>query len=459
MKRVLIANRGEIAVRIIRACRVRHIQTVAVYSTVDRDALHVRMADMAICIGPGEPQESYLNQARLISAAQVMGADAIHPGYGFLSENAEFAQRCIDNHLIFIGPTPETIALLGDKAAARTAMQNANIPVIPGSPRLTDVQKACQAASNIGYPVMLKAVAGGGGKGMRIINGEEEMKQVFSIASEEANAAFGNAEMYIEKLILKPRHIEIQVLADEHGHVLSLGERDCSLQQYHQKVIEEAPSSIDVESRVTLQQLARNVTKILGFRGVGTLKFLYCAPGQYYFMEMNTRIQVEHPVTELITGLDLVDAQLGVANQEPLLLQQSDVQLDGHAIECRVTALAPGRVSGLHLPGGNGIRVDTALYQGYMIPPNYDALIAKIIAYGPTRAIAIRKLQVAISETVIMGVPTNLDFVDQLIHNAKWLDNQFDIEFIDEVVKNRRSHHDTSNVQTSVSPRTISGTK
>lgn len=436
MQKVLIANRGEIAVRIIRACHEQNLQTVAIYSTVDADAMHVGMADQSICIGPANPQDSYLNQESIVQAALMSGADAIHPGYGFLSENADFAQLCEENGLTFIGPRAETISLLGDKARAREVMQDAEVPVIPGSREgFTELDMAISQANDIGYPVMLKAAAGGGGKGMRMIHDEQQLLHEFPLAKGEAQQAFGNPEMYMEKFIVRPRHIEVQVLADSYGNAVSLGERDCSLQQYHQKVMEEAPSAIDQETRYEMLSTARKAATALKFLGAGTIEFLYAGPGQFYFMEMNTRIQVEHPITEAITGTDLVVAQLNIAAGQKLAMTQEDITLNGHALECRITATTPGKVSKLHLPGGNGIRVDTALYNGYQVPANYDALLAKIITYGATRDIAIKKMQVAIEETVIEGVGTNLDFLYQLLNNPDFLANNFDIEFIERLTK------------------------
>lgn len=436
MHKILIANRGEIAVRIIRACHEIGLRTVAVYSTVDRDALHVKMADQAVCIGPANPQASYLNQTNIIEAARRTGADAIHPGYGFLSENAEFAKLCETQGITFIGPHSETIALLGDKARAREVMQNADVPVIPGSAEgFTELGTALYQANEIGYPVMLKAAAGGGGKGMRLIHSEAQLKHEFTMAQGEAQKAFGNPEMYLEKFIVRPRHIEVQILADSFGNAVSLGERDCSLQRYHQKVMEEAPSAIDHKTRYEMLSTARRAAKTLNFLGAGTIEFLYAGPSQFYFMEMNTRIQVEHPITEFITGVDLVRGQLRIAAGLALGISQEKVTLNGYALECRITATVPGTIKGLHLPGGNGVRVDTALYQGYQVPANYDALLAKIITYAPTREIAVKKMQVAIDETVIEGVGTNLDFLYRLLNNQDVLDNKFDIEFIDRLIK------------------------
>lgn len=429
MEKVLIANRGEIAVRIIRACQELGLSTVAVYSTADRDALHVKLADEAVCIGAASPAESYLNIDNLLGAAQITGADAIHPGYGFLSENAEFAKRSVQAGLTFIGPRPETISFLGDKSRARDALKAINVPVTPGSNgELTSVDEAQRAATQIGYPVMVKASAGGGGKGMRLIKSADELPKLFSLAQNEALEAFGDNQMYLEKFIEKPRHIEVQVLGLPDGTGIAVGERDCSLQNHHQKVIEEAPSSIDSATRDDMLSVSRRVVEELHYLGAGTIEFLYAGPHRFYFMEMNTRIQVEHPITELTSGWDLVQAQLLIAANKPL---PQPKPANGYSIECRVNAESAGEITGLHLPGGNGIRVDTALYQGYRVPPNYDAMIAKIISYGSDRQTAMRKMLVAINETVISGINTNLDFLNRLLNTNQFQQDQFDIEFIE----------------------------
>lgn len=429
MRKVLVANRGEIAVRIIRACQELGLSTVAVYSTADRDALHVQLADEAVCIGAASPTNSYLKISNLLEAAKMTHADAIHPGYGFLSENAEFARQCIQAGFTFIGPRPETISFLGDKARARDALKAIGVPVTPGSDgELTTVDEAQRVATQIGYPVMIKASAGGGGKGMRLINTPTDLPKLFTLAQNEALEAFGSDQMYLEKFIEKPRHIEVQVLGLNDGTGIAVGERDCSLQMHHQKVVEEAPSSIDSETRDEMLAVSKRVVEELHYLGAGTIEFLYAGPHQYYFMEMNTRIQVEHPITELTSGVDLVQAQLLIAADEPL---PQTGAANGYAIECRVNAESAGRITGLHLPGGNGIRVDTALYQGYLVPPNYDAMIAKMISYGPDRQTAVRKMLVAINETVISGINTNLDFLNRLLHTEQFQQNQFDIEFIE----------------------------
>lgn len=429
MEKVLIANRGEIAVRIIRACQELGLNTVAVYSTADRDALHVKLADEAVCIGAASPTKSYLNMTNLLGAAQITGADAIHPGYGFLSENAEFAEQCLKAGLTFIGPRPETMRLLGDKARAREAMKAVGVPVTPGSDKeLTSVTEAQAIATEIGYPVMVKAAAGGGGKGMRLIETQAQLQEGFTMAQNEAVKAFGNNEMYLEKFIERPRHIEVQVLGLADGTGIAIGERDCSLQNHHQKVVEEAPSNIDPATREHLLDVSKRAVEELHYLGAGTLEFLYTGPNQVYFMEMNTRIQVEHPISELVSGWDLVKAQLLIAAGKPL---PERTATNGYSIECRVNAESAGTITGLHLPGGNGIRVDTALYQGYKVPPNYDSMIAKIISYAPDRETARRKLMVAINETVISGIQTNLDFLNELLQTEQFKQNDFDIDFIE----------------------------
>ncbi|MTV81581.1 acetyl-CoA carboxylase biotin carboxylase subunit [Secundilactobacillus folii] len=434
MEKVLIANRGEIAVRIIRACQELGLNTVAVYSTADRDALHVKLADEAVCIGSASPNKSYLNINNLLGAAQITNADAIHPGYGFLSENAEFAQRCEQANLTFIGPHSDTIRFLGDKARARDALKAIGVPVTPGSDgELTSVDDAQRIATKIGYPIMVKASAGGGGKGMRLIQSPDQLPKLFTLAQNEALEAFGDKQMYLEKFIDKPRHIEVQVMGLQDGTGIAVGERDCSLQNHHQKVVEEAPSSIDPATRNDMLAISKRVVEELHYLGAGTIEFLYAGPHQFYFMEMNTRIQVEHPITELTSGWDLVKAQLLIAADKPLPQPRA---ANGYSIECRVNAESAGKITGLHLPGGNGIRVDTALYQGYRVPPNYDAMIAKIISYGPNRQAAIQKMLVAIDETVISGINTNLDFLNRLLRTKQFQEDQFDIEFIERELLN-----------------------
>jgi len=434
VKKVLIANRGEIAVRIIRACRELNIATVAIYSTADKKALHVQLADEAICVGPADPQKSYLNIDNIVAAATTMAADAVHPGYGFLSENAEFAQRCEEQGLVFIGPSAKVIAQMGDKAAARELMQAAGVPVIPGGRQgFTNQKVGAKVAADIGYPVMLKAAAGGGGKGMRVVMAAKQFGHEFQLAQSEAEKSFANGEMYLEKFIAHPRHIEVQIMGDTYGNVLTLGERDCSLQQNHQKMVEEAPSDV-LDAATRKQMLATSVTaaKAIHYVGAGTIEFLYAGPGQFYFMEMNTRVQVEHPITELITKEDIVAWQLKIASDQAL--PTVTPAINGHAVECRVNAQTPGVITGLHLPGGNGVRVDTALYQGYAVPPDYDALIAKIIVYAADRTTAIAKMRAAIDETVISGIQTNLDFLTELLAAPDYLADNVNITFIDDFV-------------------------
>lgn len=434
MKKVLIANRGEIAVRIIRACRELNIATVAIYSTADKKALHVQLADEAICVGPADPQKSYLNIDNIVAAATTMAADAVHPGYGFLSENAEFAQRCEEQGLVFIGPSAKVIAQMGDKAAARELMQAAGVPVIPGGRQgFTNQKVGAKVAADIGYPVMLKAAAGGGGKGMRVVMAAKQFGHEFQLAQSEAEKSFANGEMYLEKFIAHPRHIEVQIMGDTYGNVLTLGERDCSLQQNHQKMVEEAPSDV-LDAATCKQMLATSVTaaKAIHYVGAGTIEFLYAGPGQFYFMEMNTRVQVEHPITELITKEDIVTWQLKIASDQAL--PTVTPAINGHAVECRVNAQTPGVITGLHLPGGNGVRVDTALYQGYAVPPDYDAMIAKIIVYAADRTTAIAKMRAAIDETVISGIQTNLDFLTELLAAPDYLADNVNITFIDDFV-------------------------
>lgn len=434
MKKVLIANRGEIAVRIIRACRELNIPTVAIYSTADKKALHVQLADEAICVGPADPQKSYLNIDNIVAAATTMAADAVHPGYGFLSENAEFAQRCEEQGLVFIGPSAKVIAQMGDKAAARELMQAAGVPVIPGGRQgFTNQKVGAKVAADIGYPVMLKAAAGGGGKGMRVVMAAKQFGHEFQLAQSEAEKSFANGEMYLEKFIAYPRHIEVQIMGDTYGNVLTLGERDCSLQQNHQKMVEEAPSDV-LDAATRKQMLATSVTaaKAIHYVGAGTIEFLYAGPGQFYFMEMNTRVQVEHPITELITKEDIVAWQLKIASDQAL--PTVTPAINGHAVECRVNAQTPGVITGLHLPGGNGVRVDTALYQGYAVPPDYDAMIAKIIVYAADRTTAIAKMRAAIDETVISGIQTNLDFLTELLAAPDYLADNVNITFIDDFV-------------------------
>ena len=440
IKKVLIANRGEIAVRIIRACHQLGIQTVAVYSTVDKEALHVQLADQAVCIGEAAATKSYLVKEQILSAAVATGADAIHPGFGFLSENAQFAKMCQECGIIFIGPRAETIDSMGDKANAKATMIRAQVPVVPGSDGVVnDADEALKQAQVIGYPVLIKAVSGGGGKGMRLAYNDAEFTAGFAAARQEARAAFNDSRVYLEKFIENPRHIEVQIIADQYGNVVHLGERDCSVQRNNQKLIEEAPSQfIDDNLRAGLGQAAVNAAKEVGYINAGTIEFLVDKHKNYYFMEMNTRIQVEHPVTEMITGIDLVQAQIRIANGEPLGFTQEDVHFNGHAIECRINAEAPeqnfmpspGLIQGLHFPGGNGVRIDSGVYAGYKILPYYDSMIAKIIVQAPTRMEAIAKMQVALNELIVDGVQTTADFQYQLLSHEKFQNNTHDTSFV-----------------------------
>lgn len=424
-KKVLIANRGEIAVRIIRACRELGLHTVAVYSTADKNALHAKIADEAVCIGPAPSKDSYLNMKAIISACEVTGADAIHPGFGFLSENAHFARMCGKCGIKFIGPRPESIEMLGDKAQAKETMKAAGVPVIEGSDgAVNNIDYAFDLAGKIGYPVMVKASAGGGGRGIRIVRSEDELEAQITAAKQEALACFGNDEIYIEKFIENPKHIEIQILADEWGNVIHLGERDCSMQRRNQKVLEETPSPIMTEElREKMGSSAVAAAKACGYVNAGTIEFLVDKNGGYYFMEMNTRIQVEHPITEAVTGVDLVKQQLLIAMGKELSYKQEDIKLRGHAIECRINAEnpklnfrpSPGVIKSLHIPGGFGVRIDSAVYQGYEITPYYDSMIGKLIVYAPTREEAIAKMTWALSEFIVDGVSTNIDFQLALI--------------------------------------------
>ncbi|WP_337845067.1 acetyl-CoA carboxylase biotin carboxylase subunit [Thermus sp.] len=427
MKKVLIANRGEIALRIIRAAKELGIKTVVAHSTADEKSLPVLLADEAICIGPPPSGQSYLNIPNILSAAIVTGADAIHPGYGFLAENALFAEMCREHGLTFIGPTPENMKALGDKATARKVAREAGVPTVPGTDELESLEDAKRAAQEIGYPVILKASAGGGGRGMRVVHTEEELERAVQQAQEEARAAFGNPAVYLEKYIEEPKHIEIQVLGDGE-RVVHLWERDCSIQRRHQKLLEEAPSVLPLETRRAIAEAARRLAEHVGYVSAGTLEFLVDKEGNFYFIEMNTRIQVEHPVTEMITGIDLVQAQFRIAMGEKLWLRQEDIEVRGHAIEVRVNAEDPqrgfrpsiGKVETLLFPGGPGIRVESHLYAGYQIPPHYDSLVAKVIAWAPSREEAIRRMERALSETVIEGpgLKTTIPFHQKVLQNA-----------------------------------------
>ena len=446
-KKVLIANRGEIALRVIRACRELDIATVAVFSEADRDSLHVRLADESVCIGPPAPAQSYNHIARLIAAAEVTGADAIHPGYGFLSENAHFVEVCESCNFTFIGPTPEMIRRMGDKAEAKRTMKAAGLPMVPGSEGiLTDVEEAVGIARQIGFPVIVKASAGGGGRGMRIAWDEKQLRQGFGIAQAEAGAAFNNNAVYLEKYIVKPRHIEIQLFGDGQGNVVHLGERECSVQRNHQKLIEEAPSSVlTPEQRKAMGELAARGAASIGYRNAGTMEFLYDEDGSFYFMEMNTRIQVEHPVTEEVTGIDLVKEQLRVAAGEKMSFSQDDVRIEGHAIECRINAEdfehgfrpSPGKVSYWYKPGGPGLRVDTHVYAGYSIPPYYDSMIGKLIAYGKTRAEAIKRMQIALDEMIVEGIKTTIPFHKLALSTEAFQKGDLSTRFVEELLKDR----------------------
>ena len=440
-QKILIANRGEIAVRIIRACREMGIQTVAVFSEPDRDALHTQLADEAVCIGPAKAQDSYLNMQNIISAAVATKAQAIHPGFGFLAENSIFAGMCAECNIKFIGPDSSIIDAMGNKSNARELMIKAGVPVIPGSDGVVEnAEKAKEVAKRLGYPVMVKASAGGGGKGIRIVRSEDELEDAYESAKSETKAAFGDDTMYMEKVIENARHIEIQILGDEHGNVIHLGERDCSLQRRNQKVLEESPSPVlPEETRKAMGEAAVRAAKAVGYKSAGTIEFLYDREGKFYFMEMNTRIQVEHPVTEMVTGIDIVKEQIKIAEGSVLDIKQSDVKITGHAIECRINAEnpnrnfapSPGTIDYLLVPGGTlGVRVDSAVYAGCSILPYYDSMIAKVITYGNTRAEAIEKMRRCLYEFVIEGVDTNIEFQEKILTNEKYLEGLFDTGFI-----------------------------
>ena len=450
-KKVLIANRGEIAVRIIRACREAGLQCVTVYSTADKTALHAEIADESVCIGPPSVQDSYLNMNALISACQNTGAEALHPGFGFLSESAEFAQLCIDNGITFIGPSPASISMLGDKARAKETMKAAGVPVIPGSDgAVTSVEEAKKIAAEIGYPVLVKASAGGG-RGIRRIDREDQLEEQMSVAKEEAKLFFGNDEVYLEKLIVGPHHVEIQIIADQMGNTVALGERDCSMQRRNQKVLEESPSPLMTpELRKAMQEAAVRAAKACGYYNAGTIEFLVDDDRNFYFMEMNTRIQVEHPVTEWVTGVDLVQTQLLVAQGKPLPFTQDDIEVRGHAIECRINAEnpeqgfrpSPGKIRSLHIPGGPGIRVDSAVYQGYTIPPYYDSMIAKLIVHAPTRSQAIMKMRWALAEFIVDGIDSNIDFQLRLIKNKDFEAGTYDNTFLEKFLADSKNDKD-----------------
>jgi acetyl-CoA carboxylase biotin carboxylase subunit len=442
LEKVLIANRGEIALRILRACREMGIATVAVHSTADEDAMHVRLADEAVCIGPPSATDSYLNIPAIISAAEITEANAIHPGYGFLSENANFASIVEEHGITFIGPTSEHISLMGDKVVAKETAKRLGIPVVPGSDgAITSEDEAQRVAKEIGYPVIVKAAAGGGGRGMKVARSANEMSEVLSTARAESKAAFGDDTLYMEKYLEKPRHIEIQVVGDTHGNAIHLGERDCSLQRRHQKILEEAPSpALNAKARAEIGERVASAIRELGYRGVGTIEFLY-ENGEFFFIEMNTRLQVEHPVTEMITGVDLVREQLRIASGAALSLRQEDVVINGHAIECRINAENsktfapnPGTVTSFHAPGGFGVRVDSGLYDGYSIPPYYDSLVAKLIVHGANRNECLMRLRRTLLEFVIDGVDTTIPLHLDLIENKDIMDGTYDIHWLEKYI-------------------------
>ena len=447
LEKIVIANRGEIALRILRACHSMGIKTVAVHSTVDRNLKHVAMADESVCIGPAPATESYLNVPAMIAATEVTDAVAIHPGYGFLAENADFAERVEESGFIFIGPRPETIRLMGDKVSAIRAMREAGVPCVPGSdgPLPEDPLECARIARGVGYPVIIKAAAGGGGRGMRVVNTEAHLHNALQLTRQEAAGAFGDATVYLEKFLENPRHIEVQVIADQHGEAVHLGERDCSSQRRHQKVIEEAPApGISEEQRNEIGMVCVEACKRIGYRGAGTFEFLYDS-GHFYFIEMNTRIQVEHPVTERITGVDLVREQILVAAGERLSVRQEDIRIRGHAIECRINAEdpetfrpSPGLIEGFHAPGGPGIRCDTHVYDGYRVPPNYDSMIGKIIAHGQNRDMAIARMRVALDELVLDGIRTNVPLHKWLLWDPGFLRGGFNIHYLEKRLVERK---------------------
>ena len=447
--KILIANRGEIAVRIIRACREMGIRTVAVYSEADKDCLHTLLADEAICIGPAPSSQSYLNMERILSATVAMKADAIHPGFGFLSENARFAKLCQQCNITFIGPSAEIINRMGNKSEARNTMMQAGVPVVPGSKEpVYTAEDGLVMAKEIGFPVMIKASSGGGGKGMRISRSEEDFTEHFNAAQLESVKGFSDDTMYIEKYIEKPRHVEFQIMGDKFGHVVHLGERDCSIQRRHQKVMEESPCEvISPELRKKMGEVAVKAAKAVNYENAGTIEFLLDKDKNFYFMEMNTRIQVEHPVTELVSGIDLIKEQIRIADGQKLGMKQKEVRISGHAIECRINAEnpmknfrpSPGTITDVHFPGGEGIRVDTAVYTGYQVPPCYDSMLAKLIVFAKNRTEAIRKMQSALGEVIIEGIDTNVDYQYDILHDPKYQAGDFDIEFIAEKeAKNRQ---------------------
>ena len=449
IRKLLIANRGEIAVRIIRACREMGIEAVAVYSEADKESLHTQLADEAICIGPGPSVKSYLNMESIISAAITSGADAIHPGFGFLSENPTFARLCEKCNITYVGPHSDVIEKMGNKVQARNTMIQAGIPVIPGNnDGITDCETGKSVAEEVGYPIMIKAASGGGGKGMRVAYSSEEFEHCFLAAQTESEKAFGDNTMYIEHFVEHPRHIEFQILADKYGNVVHLGERDCSLQRNHQKIIEEAPSeALSKELREEMGQVAVRAAVAAGYENAGTIEFLLDKNGKYYFMEMNTRIQVEHPVTESITGIDIVKEQIKIAEGKKLNFEQKDIEIKGHSIECRINAEnpdkgfrpCPGKITDLHFPGGKGVRVDSAIFSGYEVTPYYDSMLAKLIVYADSREEAIDKMRSALGEVVIEGIDTNIDYQYEIINNSDFISGNFDVDFIDQFNQDRRA--------------------
>lgn len=447
-EKVLIANRGEVALRIHRACREMGIRTVAVHSEADSNAMHVRLADEAVCIGPARSTESYLNKSAIISAALITGADAIHPGFGFLSENADFAEMVEAHGITFIGPAAEQMRKMGDKITARIAAKEAGLPTTPGSPALESVEHAIKCANEIGYPVIVKATAGGGGKGMKIAFNDSEMKEAFTMAKAEAKASFSSDVVYMEKYLQKPRHIEMQILADKYGKVVHLGERDCSIQRNHQKVIEECPSpALNAQQRKEIGEIVRVAMEKIGYTNAGTLEFLY-EDGKFYFLEMNTRLQVEHPITEAVTGIDIVREQIRIASGSALGYSQEDITFSGHAIECRINAEdpetfapCPGHIDEWHAPGGLGVRVDSEIYSGYSIPPYYDSMIAKLIVHGKTRNAALMRLRRALEEFVIDGVKTTIPLQQEIISQSEYIDGQFNIHWLEKYMEKKKQNN------------------
>ena len=436
LKKVLIANRGEIAVRIIRACRELGISTVSIYSEADKEALHAQLADYSVCVGPNPSKDSYLNVANILSACILTGCDAIHPGFGFLSENPQFAKMCEECNIKFIGPDSETISLMGDKSQARKIMKKANVPVVPGyEDKIDSYEEAYKIAKDIGAPIMIKASSGGGGKGIRIVKDLDEFKHNYEAAKSESMACFGDDRIYIEKYIENPRHIEFQIIADEYGNIIHLGERECSLQKNNQKVLEEAPSTfLNKELREKMGKVAIDAARAVNYKNVGTIEFLVDKDQKFYFMEMNTRIQVEHPITEMITDVDIVKEQLKIASGIKLSLHQEDIKMQGHAIECRINAKDAGTISELNMPSGLGVRVDSAIYCGYTIPPFYDSMIAKLITYGKDREEAIIKMKRSLGEFAIGGVNTNIDFQYEILEHQDFIDGNYDTSFLNKDV-------------------------